>query len=168
MSKFDKNRTIRVCGSITDEAYGSFSEELSRFEQANNKPVFIELCSDGGVADAALAFYSRIKKSSLTVHIFVMGHAESSASLILAAGDVRYMDSQAWVMVHESSDEFSGSTTALTKRAKIMQKQESQWSNLMAENTNKDKFFWLEKHKEVTYFNAEECLKLGLIEKIIK
>lgn len=161
---------IYINGDISIDAFVEFSQELSAMEDSRHtKPVKVLLVSDGGDANAALAFLDRIRTSPLEIHVKATGIVASAAVLVLAAGDHRTMTQSAWVMVHEESIEgIDGSNvTTLERHAKHFRRIENQWSNILSCLTPTGKDKWLELHKNETYLNPQECLDLGLIEEIV-
>lgn len=163
----NNSRCIRITGEIDEDAFAEFSKRLTELENQSVKPIYVELCSGGGTPEAALAFYSRMRISKVDIEVHVYGHASSAASLILAAGTRRYMAKEAWVMVHEESQELSGDTRTLENETKQMRRAENAWNVLMSNRTKGSATFWEELNKKTTYLSADECLELGLIDEII-
>lgn len=160
-------RIIRVIGDIDEDSFKEFSEELSQLEGESNKPITLELCSGGGDAYAALAFHGRMIESACSMTVIVYGQASSAAVLILASGDARFMEAAAWVMVHEDSGKQVGTVVELEREAAHSRRMEVQWAHLLEVHTGTPASKWSELHKATTYLTAQECLKLGLIDKII-
>lgn len=160
------NRVIRVAGEITEESFETFSTELSDLERTK-APITIELCSGGGSAEAALAYYSRIRLSKNPVTVYVLGYAASAATLILLAGDYRVMAREAWVMVHEEQTKVKGSVVDIERNSFHLRQVETQWTSLFSTRTSKSAKFWTNLHKQTTYLTADTCLSYGLIEKVI-
>lgn len=161
-------RKIHIYGEITDESFVIFNRKLDKLENINHEDIRITIISGGGDAYAALAFFDRIKASPCHIDIVVTGWAASAASLILAAGDRRYMTKNAWVMVHEDNTFIKHkSISEAEKDIKHGRRLEDQWSKLFASVTNASATFWNKVNKAETYLTAEECLKVGLIEEII-
>lgn len=163
----NSKRIIHLIGEVNYELYERFSSQLALFEQDGNKEVMVELCSEGGDAEVALAFRSRIKTSRLDIVITGVGTVASAAVLILAAGDKRYMSDESWVMVHEEEGELSGSVSQLEAQVKQMRVMENQWCLLLEKDTGTLRDFWANLHKKTTYLDAKQCIDLGLIDEII-
>ncbi len=163
---------LYIIGDINDESYKEFSEALSHIELLNNPDtsgsVEIELNSGGGDAVTALAFFSRMRTSPFKFEVTLHGCAMSAAVLILAAGDVRRMAREAWVMVHEDSETIKNAfVKTIEKRADQLRMLEEQWNELLASRTKTTVDTWHHLHDDETYLNAEDCLVMGLIEEII-
>jgi ATP-dependent Clp protease protease subunit len=160
-------KTIQIIDSITDEKYKEFSLELREFEKTPKTPVYVELCSPGGDAYAALAYASRIRLSPCDIIITGYGLIASAATIILAYGDKRRMTKESWVMVHEDSGRVKGGTTLLEVEVAHMRRLEYQWIDLFEHVTKTRSDEWEKLHKKTTYLSAKECLTLGLIDEVI-
>jgi ATP-dependent protease ClpP protease subunit len=124
--------------------------------------------SSGGTAIDALAFYSRIRTSPLTINITVHGYVASAAVLVFAGCKKRRMAKVAWMMVHEDSDSLKhGTTSGFKKHSDQMQRFENQWSFLLAQHSLTSAEKWLSLHKETTYLNSGQCVDLGIVDEII-
>lgn len=160
---------IKIIGDISWENYKAFTTQLKDLEDKSNKDeeIVIELSSDGGDAHVALAFAARIRLSPFNITIMAMGNVASAAVLVLASGDKRIMSKECWAMVHEDSAELSGTVVDLERESAQLRKMETQWCSLLAEKTHTKADVWNKMHKKTTYLQANECLKLGLIDGVI-
>jgi ATP-dependent protease ClpP protease subunit len=160
---------IRVIGSIDDDAYALFSIAVAEAEDSGEREIDLELCSEGGLECAALAFIARMRTSRCNFIITVYGHAESAATLILAYGDMRRMTSESWVTIHESSATLKKlTTTALEHAVGLQRKMEDQWATILASRTALSKEEWDRMHSGGDrYLTPQECLTVGLIDEII-
>lgn len=163
-------RKINIIGDIDDAAYEKFVESLDGFEEIlSGDAVTIELSSAGGDAMAALAFYDRIRQISGDVTIHAFGIVASAAVVILAAGDIRIMSKNAWVMAHEDTVIHSedARVSEVERNVGHSRRLETQWSAILASRTNTTATEWGRLHASETYLDAKECLKLGLVDKIV-
>jgi ATP-dependent protease ClpP protease subunit len=160
---------IQIVGEINDDAYKAFSDQLREFqkEYPKAKLIDIEINSFGGSAISALAIASKIRTCGLRVRITAFGEVASAAVIILAYGHERSMAKEAWVMVHEDAGKIKGNVVELEREASHMRRLEEQWCDLLADCTNTTAALWSDMHKKTTYFNARQCLTLGLIDKVI-
>jgi ATP-dependent Clp protease, protease subunit len=162
---------IRIIGDIDEEAFRQFDIKLTRLEEDGYEgDVGIDLMSSGGDAYSALAFYDRMRNTTnqaFTVRAY--GLVASAAVLILAAGDVRQMASNAWVMVHEDGTEVEDRdrVSVAERSIKHARRMEDQWNNLLARRTRLSAEEWAKLNEPETYLDAEECLKAGLIDEVI-
>ena len=92
----------------------------------------------------------------------------SAAVLILACGDERRMSRFSFLMHHESSYGLQGRHSDMKHEMKQMERMERLWSKWMEEFSTESAEFWYEKGKNTNlYLDAEECLKSGIIDKLI-
>jgi ATP-dependent Clp protease protease subunit len=165
-----EHKKIYIIGDIDAESYTKFALSMDKRESEPEAGIIpIELASEGGDPYIALAFYDKMCSSKHHIHITVRGLAASAAVLLLAAGDIRYMAESAWVMVHEDSPEISEDikVTEFEKAAAHSRRLEIQWNAILELRTGTPALTWSELHKAETYLDSNECLKLGLITKII-
>jgi ATP-dependent Clp protease, protease subunit len=162
-------RILNIIGDIDLENFKEFSVLLDALENKGSETdIHIRLSSPGGDVYSALAFASRIRLSQCNIIITAYGTVASAAVLVLAAGDYRIMAKESWVMVHEESGEGSfASVEVLERETKHARRMEDQWDDLLAQWTRTDRTIWANLHKKTTYLTAQDCLQLGLIEKII-
>lgn len=170
------SRKIYITDDIDNEAFTKFSRKVAALEAAEigkqhktKEPVHIELISGGGDTYSALAFFSRMRASPLKFHVTVYGLVASAAVAILAAGDLRIMTEDAWLMVHEdTTDGLEGLSVSEIERAAMQARRlEDQWATLLASvsTTSYDK--WVDLHKSERYLNAAQCQVLGIIDVIL-
>lgn len=161
---------IVIAGEINDESFGEFSKELAEYEKSGCKKVMLEITSEGGSATAALAYYDKIKSSTMEIHGVVYGLAASAASLIFIACNKRYMSRNSWFMVHEDSlSDIDGKKVhEIEKEALHARRMEDQWCDLFYASTGTPVSTWKELNKNETYMTAEECLKLGFIDGVLE
>jgi len=162
-------RRIIITGEINDESYKEFSSSLLQLEEiSKTQSIVLELSSEGGDAYCALAFSGRMRNSPCDIIIHAYGLVASAAVLILASGDTRYIAKEAWVMVHEDSlSELEGNVTQLEKTAKHLRRLEDQWAWLLESMTSTNLEEWARLHKEEKFLTPQECIELGLVDKII-
>ena len=163
-------RKLYIIGPIDWESYATFSEDLDTLVDENNKkPITIELASDGGDAQAALAFYDKIRNCVCDVTVIGTGSVASAAVLILAAGDYKVLTRSAWVMVHEEviTEASYHSVTHGENEFKHYRALENQWNYLLSICTSTSADKWGQMHKCTTYLTAQDCLALGLVDRIL-
>lgn len=162
-------RKIHIAGEITDESFILFNRKLDKLEAMNKESVQVTLLSGGGDAYTALAFFDRIKASKCHIDVVATGLVASAATLILAAGDRRFMTKSSWVMTHEdqANIESGDSVSKIEKNAAHSRRLEDQWCKILASVTKTPAKKWDILNKAETYLTPQQCLELGLIEEIL-
>lgn len=157
---------IYLTGEINEKMYKKLAKKLDVFADCLVE-VKIELNSEGGSAIDAMAIASRIRCYPYDVTVTAVGQCCSAAVVILAAGDIRRMAIETWIMVHEDSWTLDGKVTNLERDVKHFRRLETQWNELLAFYTKTSASKWAELHKNETYLSSTECLELGLVDKVI-
>lgn len=160
------SRKLYIIGDIDNLSYRQFTEELAALE-SSIAPVSVEIHSEGGDAEVALAFYARIKASPCDVYMHTNGVVASSAVLVYAAGTKRTMASTGWVMVHECQGKIDGSTSDKAHTLKHLQALEDQWNELMEDQTGTEAKEWAALNKVTTHLTANQAKALGLVHKVV-
>lgn len=170
MSKKKVVRKIYVSGTIDSDSFKEFCEKLDEYEDESNDPVEIVLNSEGGLALDAIAFAGRIRTSSVeAVNITVFGLCASAAVLVLAAGNVRRMTKESFLMVHEDMNSYEDiNTSKIMQEAATSEMLEQHWAMLLEELTGTKREAWRDLHKRGDiYLTPNECLTLGIITEIV-
>lgn len=163
---YNSYRKMQIIGEINSESYKEFAEALTLLEDENHDPIEIELYSEGGGAEIALSYASRIRNSPCKVHIRSHGNVESAAVIILASGKFRSMSADGWIMVHEDTGELSGSVTELEKQVRRLRQLENQWAVLLERYTGTDAKIWTDLHKNTTYLTSQQGMELHLVDEV--
>ncbi len=162
-----KERIITISKEIDAEEFNRIDNALTELESQNRKSVTIRINSPGGEVYQALAIIGRLKRSPCNIITEGYGHVMSAATLILAAGDRRKISTYAFFMHHESSYGVDGRHSEIKAAVKQAEAEEHKWAQWMAELTSKDKKFWLTTGVTTdAYFDAEELMKLGVVDEI--
>ncbi len=166
-----RRRRLFLYDDIDEISIGRYIQGLIVLSDTDNAiEVFMSSC--GGSEYEMLAAYDMMRSLD-KVHITVkaIGKVMSAAPLILAAGDERIAYPSTQFMVHESwydLEERHGNAKTIVAHCEDVTKL---WAERMAERTNLSPKQWLnltEKTGKDKYFDAEQALKYGLIDKIIE
>lgn len=161
-----ESRTIVISGEINERTFRRVSMALTELEALNRKSITIEINSEGGEVYQALAVIGRMKNSPCKLTTIGYGQVMSAASVILAAGDERIISKYAWVMVHEGSAEVGGKVADMIEFIRQCRREEEQWARIMEDLTATPKSAWLEMCTKDTYLTPDQCLQLGLVDRI--
>lgn len=123
----------------------------------NHNNIIIHMCSCGGVWEYGLAMYDAIKASQSVVYIIAYAHARSMSSIILQAGDYRILSPNTYVMIHEGSDGYEGSSHGLSAHVE----QAKNAAKLMLD-------IYIEQCKHGSYFKKLQMTDLRIRNFIVK
>lgn len=148
---------------IDDESLKAFHDAL-----LDTKGEFtLYISSPGGETDSMWAFVDRIMCSSRTISGVASGTCHSAAPLILAVCDRRACTPNTQFMVHEDIVELEGAPSTNTKKLARAQDAEDRWYTAMALATGTTINEWRLMSEKETYFDANEALRLGVVDKIM-
>jgi ATP-dependent protease ClpP protease subunit len=160
-------RRINIIGSIDDDTFRKFCEDLAELESKGASPITVDMTSEGGYTFSALAFVGRMRDSKCDIHIRAYGYVASAAVLILAAADKSSLSRESWVMTHEDSGKVKGTTTTMRAELAQYKRQERQWNTLMAYYCGCSVSFWADFHTcKDEYLTADQCLEYGIVDEV--
>jgi len=133
----------------------------------DKSPISVFLSSNGGDIYGMFGTMDVIKSVDIPINVYAFGTATSAAGMILiSTTGLRVLTPQSYVMLHTVQVEFSGSAPAISNEAGHTDDIHHRFVTICTECSNKDEEFWDATLRTESYFNAEECLELGLIDKI--
>lgn len=170
-SRLLKDRIIFLGEPINDHTANIIIAQLL-FLDAENKDRDIKfyINSPGGSVSAGLAIYDTMQYIKSDVSTICLGLAASMASFLLAAGapGKRFSLPNSEVMIHQVMGGAEGQASDIKIRAEHILKTKAKMNKILASLT-KQKESTIEKDSDRDYFmTAEEALKYGIIDKIIK
>lgn len=133
-------------------------------------PITLYLNSYGGDAHTMFGIIDLIKNYSVEINTTAMGTAMSAAAWILLCGTgVRSVSKSSIIMLHEVQSSHDGPSTkieATVEHARLLQDMASE---LIYEKTKISKKAWatMLRDKQEIFFDADECLKYGIVDKIL-
>jgi ATP-dependent protease ClpP protease subunit len=135
----------------------------------NDIPIYLHICSDGGDLYAALAIIDIILESTVRIVTICEGCVASAGVLIALAGQERYIRKHAYMLIHEIRSGCNGKYSECKDdmiNNDILMKDMKKYMN---ERTN-NRLLKKELDKILVHdiiWDAETCLKYGLINKIL-
>ncbi len=170
-SRLLKDRIIFLGGPIDDISANSIIAQLLFLDSQNNKEdIKIYINSQGGQVTSALAIYDTMQYVKADISTICIGVAASAATLLLAAGQKgkRLILPNGEVLIHQVMGGAQGQATDIDIHAKHILKVKKRLNEIMAKHTGQT-FAKVEKDADRDYFmSAEEALKYGIVDKIIK
>lgn len=140
-------------------------------KQEEKKPIFIYLYSYGGDLNAANAFIDVLKLSKTPIKIINMGQACSASALIFMAKTEyieRIMLPTARVLIHQGQVNVGGQTNQVLDITKDIQNSEKRLKQYVLANTRIDPKIYDKKRRMEWALYAEQSLKCGVCDKIVK
>ena len=170
-SRLLKDRIIFLGDAISEHVANLIVAQLLFLEsQDKTKDIKIYINSPGGSVTAGLAIYDTMRYIKPDVATICVGMAASMGAVLLAAGakGKRFALTNAEVMIHQVMGGAEGQATDIKIRAERILKMKDSLNRILAENTGQP-FEKVEKDSDRDYFmSAQEAVKYGLIDKIIK
>lgn len=170
-SRLLKERIIFLTGPVHDEVGALICAQLLYLESENpDKDISFYINSPGGVVTSALAMYDTMQYIKPNVSTVCIGQAASAGSLLLAAGHPgkRYVLPNARIMVHQPSGGAQGMAADIEIQAREILKLREKLNNIYVKHTGQ-KLSEVERVMDRdTFMSAEEALKFGLVDHIVK
>lgn len=130
-------------------------------------PIEIHINSGGGSVIDALAVVDYIKSSKYKFVSIIEGHAASAATFISCVCDERYITEHGMILIHQLSSGIIGKMSELVDEINTCHKLMNIIIKMYREYTNID----INSIKKILtrdiFWNAEEALKFGIVDKII-
>jgi ATP-dependent Clp protease protease subunit len=170
-SRLLKDRIIFLGGPIDDISANSIIAKLLFLDsQGSKEDIKLYINSQGGQVTSALAIYDTMQYVKADISTICIGVAASAATLLLAAGQKgkRLILPNGEVLIHQVMGGAQGQATDIDIHAKHILKVKKRLNEIMAKHTGQT-FAKVEKDADRDYFmSAEEALKYGIVDKIIK
>ena len=169
-SRLLKDRIIFLTGEINDNLSSIIIAELLYLDSLNNDDIYLYINSPGGAITSGMGIYDTMNYIKSDVKTIAIGLTASMAAFLLAGGTKgkRYALPNAEVMIHQPLGGAQGQATDIKIAAERIITLKKKLNQILAHNTNQP-LKKLEKDTERDNFmNAEEALKYGLIDQIIK
>jgi ATP-dependent Clp protease protease subunit len=170
-SRLLKERIIFIGSGINDQVANAVIAQLLFLESQDNKSdVKIYVNSPGGSVTSALAIYDTMRYIKCDISTICVGLAASAASLLLSAGKKgkRFALPNSEIMIHQVMGGVEGQATDIDIHSKHILKIKERLNKILAKHTGQ-KLAKVTKDAERDYFmSAEEAMKYGIIDKIIK
>jgi len=167
-----KNPVIVRVNKFDEDASKKFIQEMAQAHNTGQKVIPIVIDSYGGEVYSLMSMISAIKDAELPIATIVEGKAMSCGAVLFSFGEegLRFMDSDATVMIHDVSSMDWGKVEELKAGAKEADRLNTAVYTMMARNCGKkDDYFMkiVDKKKHADWFlNAEEAKKHNLVNQL--
>jgi len=101
------NKLGKLIENINNE-YKLLGSTLSSNLTIQSKPIYLHICSHGGLIMAGFLGCDMILNSSIPIYTVVEGLVASAATLLSIVGKKRYMGENAFMLIHQLSSESNG------------------------------------------------------------
>jgi ATP-dependent Clp protease protease subunit len=158
-------------GEINDHVASLIVAQMLFLEAENpEKDIYLYINSPGGVVTSGFAIYDTMNYIKPDVVTICMGQAASMGAFLLSSGakGKRFALPHARIMIHQPLGGAQGQATDIEIHAKEILRMKKELNKILAENTGQS-VRKIEKDTERDFFmSAEEALKYGLIDKVLK
>lgn len=170
-SRLLKDRIIFIGSPINDDVANAVIAQLLFLESENPKEdIKMYINSPGGQVTSALAIYDTMQYVKPDVQTICLGMAASAASVLLSAGTKgkRMVLPNAEVMIHQVLGGVQGQATDIDIHAKHILKTRDRLNKILVKHTGQ-KLAKIEQDTERDYYmSAEEAVKYGIVDKVIR
>lgn len=170
MSKDDYSSDILV-NRFTEESAKDFRRKLKYMSAKDpNLPIQIYIDSYGGYVDSLNSMLSAINEVPNTIVTTCVGKAMSAGAVLLAAGDHRFCDPMARIMIHEISGGAIGHNDDIQTDAKESARLNRQMMEFLAmrckKSYNEIKKLMKESDARDLYLTANQAKAFGLVDHV--
>jgi ATP-dependent Clp protease protease subunit len=170
-SRLLKERIVFLGTAIDDQVANAIIAQLLFLDSQNNKEdIKLYINSPGGSVSAALAIYDTMNFIKSDVSTLCVGVAASAAAILLSAGEKgkRFSLPNSEVMIHQVMGGTQGQATDIDIHAKHILKIKEKLNRILSKHTGQ-KISKVASDSDRDYFmSAQEAVKYGIIDKIIK
>ena len=129
--------------------------------------IFLHINSHGGDLFAGLAALDEIRKSEVSITSIIDGCAASAATLMSVVADRRLMNKHAYMLIHQLSSGMWGKYHEMKDEMENYDNMMKTIRDIYLEYTKIPKKKLNEILEHDLWFDAETCLKYGLVDEII-
>lgn len=166
---FDK-RVIHLNKEIDSKVAVEVIEQLLKLDSIKEKKdIIMYINSPGGSVSDGMAIYDAMQMVKSDVMTICIGRCASMASVLLSGGTrgKRYITPNSEVMIHEVSTFSMGKIGDVKVNVDHSNTLNERIIRLLANNTGKSKKQIREALKKDKWFNAEEAINYGVIDRIL-
>jgi ATP-dependent Clp endopeptidase proteolytic subunit ClpP len=167
----EENHVYRFDGEVSKNSVQRCMSRLGEWSRLDPKcQMEIVFASPGGEIVSGFELFDFIQVLRHRGHYMVtgtLGMAASMAGILLQAGDERWMGHQSWVMIHRAAFGAWGKTFEIEDEVKFVKRIEERIIDIFTDRSNlskqKIKRNW---ERKDWWISAEECVEMGLVDKI--
>ena len=168
-SRLLKDRIIMLTGEINDDVANIIVGQLLYLDSINHDNISLYINSPGGSISAGMAIYDTMNFIKSDVETICLGIAASMGAFLLSSGSKgkRYCLPNSEVMIHQPLGGAQGQATEIKIAAEHILKIKNKMNTILSKNTGNDiKTIEIDTERD-NYFDAEQALEYGLIDKLL-
>ena len=170
-SRLLKDRVVILNGDVQDVSANLIVAQMLFLESQNSEePINFYINSPGGIVWSGLAIYDTMQYVSSKIMTICIGQAASAGSLLLTAGEkgMRFSLPNSRIMVHQPSGGMQGQVTDIEIQTNEIKKTKIKLNEIYSKHTGKKLSEISSIMERDKYFSADEAIKFGLIDKVVK
>lgn len=140
---------------------------VSKIREANGADIEVAINSGGGDVYAGAEIYTALKEYSGNVTGKIVGIAASAASVLAMGCKKLKMSPVGQLMIHKAAVSAYGNHNKMDHVSDVLKSHDEAIANAYMLKTGMDSKKLLDLMDKETYFNAQEALKLGLVDEIM-
>lgn len=166
-----QQRIIYLAGTVDESTIVMVNAQLIALASQNDNPITLVVSTYGGSIHEMFSLYDTIKFLNCPVRTVGLGKIMSAGVLLLASGEKgnRLIGPSTRVMIHPISAFAHGNVFDLENEVQEIKYLQRFMTDFLVKETKmtKEQLVNLFKTKTDTYFSALECVKLGIVDKIM-
>jgi len=167
-----RDRMVYLSGEMNEVSITQVIGGILTLANDNDKlPITLIVSTYGGSVDEMFSLYDVMKYVPCPIHTVGLGKIMSAGVLLLAAGEKghRLIGANARVMIHSMSGGMHGNVFEVKNKSDEMQQLQESIVNSLAVETkmSKQSLTKIMSTKLDTFYNARECVKFGIVDKIV-
>ncbi len=161
-------RELELMTSVDAESCAVVIRGLLHLQrQDSTTPITLYINSPGGEVQSSLALYDVMQAVSCPVRTVCLGMAASMGALLFIAGDEREILPHSRVMIHDPLIGADGSALSVKARADDLMRIRDITAGVIARHSGMSVERVFELTASDTYFEAEEAVEAGLVDRVI-
>lgn len=130
-------------------------------------PIKLHITSYGGSIHAAFSVIACIKSSKVPIHTICDGYVASAGTLISVCGSKRFIHRHSNMLIHELRSSLWGKFSEIEGEVENLKKMMNKIKDIYVEHSKLKKKNLDDILKKDQDFDADECLKYGLVDEIL-
>lgn len=166
-----KKANIRLSGVIINaDPYGLggivANDVIGMLNSIDSPEIHIDITSPGGSVIAGMAIRDAIRSHKSKIHVSVVGCAASAATFPVCAADSSDIAPGSKFMIHKAYMGAEGREPDFIRAIELLKQTDADLTAMYAAKSGKSEEEILEAMKAETYFNAEQAVAFGLVDKV--